>query len=74
VTGTGPVVETGNWYSDAATLNRYGVLAVNYGPGGRLRTGGVGWSQAEGEHQHIGDLVECTKVYINMILRMCRAR
>jgi acetylornithine deacetylase/succinyl-diaminopimelate desuccinylase-like protein len=71
IVGADPVVETANWYSDAATLNRYGVPAINYGPGGRLRTGGVGWSQAEGEHQHVGDLVECTKVYVNLILRVC---
>jgi acetylornithine deacetylase/succinyl-diaminopimelate desuccinylase-like protein len=70
-TGREPEFETANWYSDAAHLNRYGVPAVNYGPGGRIRTGGSGWSPVEGEHQHIGDLVDCTKVYIDMLLRIC---
>jgi acetylornithine deacetylase/succinyl-diaminopimelate desuccinylase-like protein len=69
--GVEPEFEVGNWYSDAAHLNRYGVPSVNYGPGGRIRTGGSGWSPAEGEHLHIGDLIDCAKVYVDMILRTC---
>lgn len=73
VTGDPPETTIANWYSDAAHLNRYGIPAVNYGPGGRVRTGGEGWSKDEGEHLYIPDLVACTKVYIDLILRVCGA-
>lgn len=35
-----PKVECSVYISDACHLNRYGIATVNYGGGGRLRTGG----------------------------------
>jgi acetylornithine deacetylase len=65
--------ETGieTWYSDAAHMNRYGIPTVNYGSAGRLRTGGGGFSTHQGEHVHIGDMVDITKVYIQCIMTLC---
>jgi len=60
---------TVQWYSDAAHINRYGIPSINYGPGGGKRRPGS--SLFEGEHINIGDLVDCTKVYIDLILRLC---
>ncbi len=59
------------WYSDAAHMNRYGIPTVNYGSAGRIRTGGGGFSTHQGEHVHIGDMVDITKVYVQCILDMC---
>jgi len=59
------------WCSDAMHINRYGVPSVNYGAAGRIREGGEGWSTQQGEHVHIGDLVDITKVYIRVILDWC---
>jgi acetylornithine deacetylase len=60
-----------NWYSDAAHLNRYGVVSVNYGSAGRIRSGGAGWSPNQGEHVHIGDLVGLTRVYTRLLIDIC---
>ena len=59
------------WCSDAMHINRYGVPSVNYGAAGRIREGGEGWSTQQGEHVHIGDLVDITKVYVRVILAWC---
>ncbi|MCC7411263.1 MAG: M20/M25/M40 family metallo-hydrolase [Gammaproteobacteria bacterium] len=59
------------WYSDAAHMNRYGIPTVNYGSAGRIRTGGGGFSTHQGEHVHIGDMVDIIKVYIQCILTLC---
>jgi acetylornithine deacetylase/succinyl-diaminopimelate desuccinylase-like protein len=59
------------WCSDAAHLTRYSIPTVNYGPAGRIRQGGEGWSTALGEHVHIGDLVDITKVYVRAAAAWC---
>lgn len=69
--GKAPDMAVENWYSDAAHLNRYGIPAVNYGSAGRIRTGGAGWSAQQGEHVHIGDLVDITKIYARVIMSVC---
>ncbi|MGI6093653.1 MAG: M20 family metallopeptidase [Desulfitobacteriia bacterium] len=60
-----------NWYSDATFLNAADIPTVIYGPAGRIRTGGSGWSIKEGEHQSISDLIQCTQVYISTLLSIC---
>lgn len=62
-------VET--WYSDAAHMNRYGIPTVNYGSAGRIRTGGGGFSTHQGEAVHIGDMLDITKVYIQVLITLC---
>jgi len=69
--GRAPEFGTEIWYSDAAHMNRYGIPTVNYGSAGRLRTGGGGFSTDQGEHVHIDDMVDITKVYVQCILNMC---
>ena len=69
--GTAPQMGTETWYSDAAHMNRYGIPTVNYGSAGRIRTGGGGFSTHQGEHVHIGDMVDITKVYIELMLKLC---
>jgi acetylornithine deacetylase len=69
--GVAPQMGTETWYSDAAHMNRYGIPTVNYGSAGRIRTGGGGFSTHQGEHVHIGDMVDITKVYIELMLKLC---
>lgn len=59
------------WYSDAAHMNRYGIPTVNYGSAGRLRSGGGGFSTHQGEHVHIGDMMDITRIYVQCILDIC---
>ena len=69
--GKPPEMGTETWYSDAAHMNRYGIPTVNYGSAGRIRSGGGGFSTHQGEHVHIGDMVDITKVYVELLLNMC---
>lgn len=69
--GEAPKMGVETWYSDAAHMNRYGIPTVNYGSAGRIRTGGGGFSTQQGEHVHIGDMVDIVKVYIEVILNLC---
>ena len=59
------------WYTDAVHLSRYDIPTVNYGPAGRLLTKTTGWDPALGEHQSVEDLVNCTKVYVQLMLDLC---
>lgn len=69
--GKAPQMGVETWYSDAAHMNRYGIPTVNYGSAGRIRTGGGGFSTAQGEHVHIGDMVDIVKVYIEVMMNLC---
>ncbi len=69
--GKAPQMGVETWYSDAAHMNRYGIPTVNYGSAGRIRTGGGGFSTAQGEHVHIGDMVDIVKVYIEVMMNIC---
>lgn len=69
--GKPPAMGVETWYSDAAHMNRYGIATVNYGSAGRIRSGGGGFSTHQGEHVHIGDMVDITKVYIELLLTLC---
>ena len=69
--GVAPVMGIETWFSDAAHMNRYGIPTVNYGSAGRIRSGGGGFSTHQGEHVHIGDMQDITKVYIEVLLNLC---
>lgn len=70
--GEAPKMGMETWYSDAAHMNRYGIPTVNYGSAGRIRkTDGGGFSTAQGEAVHIGDMLDIIKVYIQSILTLC---
>lgn len=70
--GEAPKMGMETWYSDAAHMNRYGIPTVNYGSAGRIRkTDGGGFSTAQGEAVHIGDMLDIIKVYIQSILMLC---
>lgn len=69
--GAPPEMSMEVWCSDAAHLNRYGIPTVNYGSAGRIRSGGEGWSTAQGEHVHIGDLVDIAKIYVRVAAAWC---
>lgn len=69
--GQAPQMGTETWYSDAAHMNRYGIPTVNYGSAGRIRTGGGGFSTAQGEHTHIGDMMDIVRVYIEVMMDLC---
>ncbi|MBI4193757.1 MAG: M20/M25/M40 family metallo-hydrolase [Betaproteobacteria bacterium] len=66
--------------SDAGELTAHGIPALNYGATGRLRTfqaeerpGNLArdWNPQQGEHASIGDILQATKVYVNLILNVC---
>ncbi len=69
--GKAPQMGVETWYSDAAHMNRYGIPTVNYGSAGRIRTGGGGFSTTQGEHVHIGDMMDIVKVYIEVMMNLC---
>lgn len=70
--GEAPKMGMETWYSDAAHMNRYGIPTVNYGSAGRIRkTDGGGFSTAQGEAVHIGDMLDIIKVYIQSMLMLC---
>ena len=69
--GKAPEMGIETWYSDAAHMNRYGIPTVNYGSAGRIRTGGGGFSTAQGEHTHIGDMMDIVRVYIEVMMNIC---
>jgi acetylornithine deacetylase len=69
--GEPPKMGIETWYSDAAHMNRYGIPTVNYGSAGRIRSGGGGFSTHQGEHVHIGDMMDIVKVYIQAIVSLC---
>lgn len=63
---------------DASHLNRYGIPTVIYGPGGRMRTGDIGWTPddvtrglGEGEHQNVADMLFSAKVYALAAYNFC---
>jgi acetylornithine deacetylase/succinyl-diaminopimelate desuccinylase-like protein len=64
-------LECSAYISDACTFNRYGITAVNYGGGGRLRTGGYGFDPIEGEHQSVRDMARATEVYVRTAIDLC---
>ncbi len=58
--------------NDGTHLVRYHIPTVQYGPAGQVMgKGKFGWSPNLGEHQHIEDLVNCTKVYAAAALDLC---
>ena len=66
--------------SDAGELNAHGIPALNYGATGRLRTfqpeerpGDLAkdWNPQQGEHASIEDMLQATRVYVNLILNVC---
>ncbi len=69
--GVAPQMGTETWMSDAAHMNRYGIPTVNYGAAGRIRAGGEGWSTSQGEHVHIQDLVDMTRIYVRAAIGWC---
>lgn len=69
--GSPPEMSMEVWCSDAMHMNRYGVPSVNYGAAGRIRAGGEGWSTEQGEHVHIGDLIDMTKIYVRTAAAWC---
>lgn len=77
VFGTKPEVITGAFFTDATELVRHGIPTLNDGPAGRTRapalprSGKTGWDPLAGEQVCIEDLVNCTKVYVSLILDLC---
>lgn len=69
--GSPPELMMEVWTSDAGHMNHYGIPTVNYGSAGRICSGGHGFSTHQGEHIHIGDLVDITKIYTRCLLSIC---
>jgi len=59
------------WHSDAGLLTQQGIPSVDYGPAGKLTTSPEGAVQ---EFVRISDLISCTRVYIDLIVRVCGDR
>lgn len=59
------------WYSNAPPLNAMGTKAVNYGSAGARKIKGLTLSDRDREYVHIGDLVDCAKVYALTALDIC---
>jgi len=78
--GKAPRIGAVWWHSDATHLNRYGVPTVNYGISRRTGSEGPGrplsdyldpWGRSD--YLHVDDLVDLTRVYIDLIVRVCGA-
>jgi len=69
VFGREPKLGVVSWHSDAGHLNRYGVPTVNYGVSPRTGPGAA--PKELGDCLHIDDLVDCTRVYMDLIVRVC---
>jgi len=67
--GKEPELGTVLWHSDAGHLNRYAVPTVNYGVS--PRTGADAAPKDLGECLHIDDLLDITRVYADLIVRVC---
>jgi acetylornithine deacetylase/succinyl-diaminopimelate desuccinylase-like protein len=59
------------WYSNAPPLNAMGTKAINYGSAGARKIKGLTLSDRDREYVHIGDLVDCAKVYALAALDIC---
>ncbi|MCC6474547.1 MAG: peptidase dimerization domain-containing protein [Burkholderiales bacterium] len=59
------------WYSNAPPLNAMGAQAVNYGCAGARKIKGLTLSDRDREYVHIGDVVDCAKVYALAALDIC---
>lgn len=62
------------WYSNAPPLNAMGAKALNYGSAGSRKIKGLTLSDRDREYVHIGDLVDCAKVYALAALDICSKR
>jgi len=76
VYGKSPNYYVESWTSDAATLTKYGVVAVNYGPSGPVRDMTKSeelpaFSTKLGEHLDINDLFNITKSYALIATDIC---
>jgi acetylornithine deacetylase/succinyl-diaminopimelate desuccinylase-like protein len=71
VHGRDPVITFDSWHADTDTFIRHGIPSVCYGPQGRSRYGGANYYPREGEHCHLDDLVQGTKVMALMAVEMC---
>jgi len=78
-TGKAVAVTAIPFASDAGELNAHGIPALNYGATGRLRTFRAGerpgnlakdWNPQQGEHASITDMLQATRVYLNLILNV----
>jgi acetylornithine deacetylase/succinyl-diaminopimelate desuccinylase-like protein len=69
--GKDPAITFDSWHADTDTFIRHGIPSVCYGPQGRSRSGGSGYYPKEGEHCHVDDLVQGTKVMALMAVEMC---
>lgn len=61
VLGEAPERTFDAFHADTSALTRFGIPAVCYGPGGRMRDGGVGYYAREGEMCFLPDLVQGAK-------------
>lgn len=77
IMGIEPDITAVPFASDACELVAHGIPALNYGPSGRTRTLATGthyggaqsdWNPALGEHLHIDDLFNTTKIYVSLII------
>ncbi len=59
------------WYSNAPPLNAMWTRAVNYGSAGSRKIKGLTLSDRDREYVHIGDVVDCAKVYALAALDIC---
>ena len=69
--GKDPIITFDSWHADTDTFIRHGIPSVCYGPQGRSRYGGSNYYPKEGEHCHLDDLVQGTKVMTLMAVEMC---
>lgn len=72
--GNNPAITFDSWHADTDTFIRHGIPSVCYGPQGRSRYGGANYYPKEGEHCHLDDLVQGTKVMTLMAVEMCNMK
>jgi len=59
------------WYSNAPHFNAMGAQAVNYGPSGGRKLGGLTLADKDREYISVSDLHGCAKVYAGLALDVC---
>lgn len=64
VLGESAEKESGQWFSDASVLTRYGIQTVNYGPSS-------GPPGEEGEYMAVGQLTDMARIYALTAARIC---
>lgn len=72
--GEEPRLSIDGWLADTTHLTRYGIPAVCYGPGGRMREGGLGYYSPSGEQCFLPDIEVGARVFARLITEVSSSK